>query len=114
MMQYLPWVLTALLIVAFFVQRSIIKLTISREVKLADFAALMLIQPKTYENHRKEFLTWLDSERIAGNDFQSAVRANKAAQELAVSFIDKLGAPPPYPLMAVLAEYKIPQPLKLK
>ena len=114
MMQYLPWALTVLLIVAILFLLSVIRLTIAREVKVANCLALILIQQKTYQNHRIEFLAWLDSEGIIGNDFQSAVRANKAAQELAVSFIDKLNAPPAYPLMAVLAEYKTQQPRKSK
>ena len=57
-----------------------------------------------HENHRREFMRWFEGAALMGHDFHSAVRTNAAAEQLVMSYYEKLNQSPPAPLMAVIGE----------
>jgi hypothetical protein len=103
MVTILGWSLAAILAVILLVVQWSWRRHAMESLAQGEFVAILFLQPEAYENNRKVYLEW-----AAGLprelEFVHSVAGAKAAQNMALSFIAKLGQG--VGLFSVLTEYK--------
>lgn len=103
MIDLLPWVLTAVFAILSILFWAAMRDAVIKKAMLSEFIAIAMLEPVVHKNNSAVFIKWLSEQNLA-DDANSLMSVHKAAEQIATSFVKKLG--PIQGLRANLFEHK--------